>query len=967
MKSLIETWLENVAHQPDAFAIKCAEVDLTYIAFERSSKLLAARLRKYRGCDAVVAMPFGPEYFIALHACMRAGVTSLPLDLSLPDEMLKNQLHRLSYTCVISNGNIRTRLGIVSEILSPEDVNESEIPESGVFEDYESDGALLDLPLYRAFTSGSSGQQSLVTVEHRSFANYANLDRDMSVPSRQVEVRCIVGSYVSSMQISVFWRSISQGDTFASIDPRAGGLSASGDQLLRIQPGIISGFPSLLGQVLETVRFHGKLNGTHTLSITGEPLKPSWIISYQDLFPSLETIAYAYSSTEAMLVASWSGSPHEFLAYERIPAGFPDPDKEVLVVDENGLPVPNGETGEIIVRSSFICSALQGIDSGIRLECGDVGSVRTYRTRDVGRFLPNGMIECHGRVDRQCKINGVRIDPLIVEQCIESHQDVESCIVSAIEQNGRTILVAAYVSPEELETDTLRQHMKQSLPLSNQPSVLIWFKSLPKTERGKIALFEVDNMIRERLALSDRFVGYPLVTPTERRLAELWSEMLGTSIVWRNSDFFQMGGHSLAVMQLLDSIKLIWGIRPDISAVFMNSTLADLARIIDSTVEVSPTLVPELPILPVKAWDAGKGRHIFAFVGGAGSEEEFTKYHLIGRALGDAWRVHILPDPQTSKGRFPTIELDMLAEKYARYLIPFCKKEKIWLMGDCNGGKDAFAVASVLQASGYEGTGIILMDTEPPSTLPIQKPIKQKKAATYQSLPARESLIKEALFWLFLKFSSIKAFRSVFHKKPNSQKQLLSMALQYGIFDPVNYQHRFPESGDTAASCFLHYLDIGWPMGEPPSDRFNSYRYSRHVPDFDIDSDEPVLHALLTGFTKRHPRRRLFAYLERPNLKSDLMTARYKIRRECYIPEPFKGEIHLVFSGKAPDDNSNTGWEDCVDGMIHVHCVKGDHKSYLKENLSESAEVIGRILEGKGMDNVEAYQIRHSGAKTMAP
>jgi acyl-coenzyme A synthetase/AMP-(fatty) acid ligase/thioesterase domain-containing protein len=947
MKTLLEAWIESVVRRPDEFAVRTSGGDLTYKALDRRSRILSKNLHKYRGLDAVVALSYGPGYFIALHACMRAGVTSLPMDLSLPDEMLRTQLSRLHYACIISDGAHLDRLGLSGDIVICTEAKEDNDPGDDMVKEREFGEGLIDLPLYRAFTSGSSGQQSLVTVDHRSFANYSNQDQEEVDLHAPMVVRCCVASHVSSMQIGTFWRSVTNGDTYVSIDPKAGGLSASAEQLLRIQPGILSGFPSLLGKVLDVVRQTGKLTGTHMLSITGEPLKPAWIRSYIDLMPSLETIAYAYSSTEAMLVASWQGSPREFLACQRIPAGYPVPDKEVLIVDENGLPVPDGEIGEIVVRSSFICSDIQGRDAALRLDQGDVDSVRTYRTRDLGRFMPNGMIECLGRLDRQCKINGVRIDPLIVEQCIESFAEVEGCVVSSVEQNGMSILVAAYLSRVELEVEQLRQYLSDLLPLSHQPSAWLRFESLPKTDRGKMALGEIDLMIRERLAVNGRLEGLPLQTPTEQALAGIWAELLNTKVSWRQSDFFNMGGHSLTVLQLIERIRSLWSLSIDISAVFMHSSLESMARFIDSKMADITAQVKTIPISPVKVWDTGHGAYVFAFVGGAGSEEEFTKYHLIGRVLGEAWRLYILPDPQTSKGRFPTIGLDELADQYAGILIPFSKHGKIWLLGDCIGGVDAFAVACALQTHGIQEIGLIHMDNELPSPRPKVPSNGLKGMDAYRQLPALTSPYQDRLFRIFLWLGRLNSLRYIFHVRPRSRRQVLDMAIEYGLFDPEDYARRCPDAGHCAETRFHHYLQSGWPNQEPPSNRFNAYRYAKQVPNFDIQSDEPLLHALLSGFDTRYPRRRVLAHMQRPNLKSDIMSARIDIRQNFLIRSAFKGDLHMLLSEDFPEDLGSIGWERHINGAVHIHRVTGDHRSYLKEHLAATASVIRRILEGE--------------------
>lgn len=111
-----------------------------------------------------------------------------------------------------------------------------------------------------------------------------------------------------------------------------------------------------------------------------------------------------------------------------------------------------------------------------------------------------------------------------------------------------------------------------------------------------------------------------------------------------------------------------------------------------------------------------------------------------------------------------------------------------------------------------------------------------------------------------------------------------------------------------------------------------------------MKTDEPVLHALIFGFRERYARKRLLAYVERPNLKSDLMDARREIRSNHVMPHAFKGDIHLLASEGFLKQGSVSGWEKHVDGHVHIHAVEGDHSSYLKERLTETALEIRKIL-----------------------
>ena len=285
---------------------------------------------------------------------------------------------------------------------------------------------------------------------------------------------------------------------------------------------------------------------------------------------------------------------------------------------------------------------------------------------------------------------------------------------------------------------------------------------------------------------------------------------------------------------------------------------------------------------------------------------------------------------------------------YAKAMIPCCRDESVWLMGDCIGGLDAFAVAIYLQSAGVVKPGLILMDSPVPAEVKSRKVNQSVGLELYHNLPDRASQAREALFRSFLWLARFKPLRSLFHMRPRSRGQVLAMAMEYGLFDPVDYSLRFPESGGKSEEAFHHYLTEGRLKGEPPSDRFNGYRYAKHVDGFDLHGDDPVLHALLIGFREGYPRSRVLAYVESPNMKSDLMSARREVRIAFDVPVKYEGQVHMIVIGSVRKNGSSPEWQKYVAGKVHVHHVDGDHSSYLKEKLVDTAKTIGMILAGDG-------------------
>ncbi len=586
MKLLHESWLEILTEAPDHIVLQTAEGTLSNVQLEERSASLSSGLRGYTGSNALIAVPFCIDYFVALHACMKSGVVACPIDLKLPRDMFLAQVERLSISCIITQQGVSLPpLDSDVQLIIMGD-GDADMPSAGAGSIMPGFDLMEDPPLHRLFTSGSSGQQSLVTIGHRSMSHDVLRTPGMLGISRG-DVFCSLGSHVASMQIFAWWRCVLNGIRFVPIDPKAEGIAAACDRLLSVQPDILRGHLTIIAEILETCRSMGGLLKARRLILGGEPIKLSRLNSFMDLLPMLDSITHNYSSTETLFISAFTEKTNRVLGMEKIPVGYPQAGKEILIVGTEGLPLPVGEAGEIVVRSEYICSDIQGVHAQLRLSLDDSSGIRTYRTGDLGRMRADGMLEHLGRVDRQIKINGNRIDPLIVEQCIELHERVTSCMVTAVIHQERTMLAAAYVAQEELETDVLRKHLQYSLPVSHHPSVFLRFDELPRTDRGKPAFAEAGRMICARLAEMESDVGLPLSTPTQEQLAALWSEVLGRKVLYRDADFFRLGGHSLIALRLAARIHREFGVSLTLSDFFSEGSLERLSARVDAALNIA--------------------------------------------------------------------------------------------------------------------------------------------------------------------------------------------------------------------------------------------------------------------------------------------------------------------------------------------------------------------------------------------
>ncbi len=202
---------------------------------------------------------------------------------------------------------------------------------------------------------------------------------------------------------------------------------------------------------------------------------------------------------------------------------------------------------------------------------------RWYRTGDVGRYWPDGMLEFLGRRDHQVKVRGHRIELGEVESALSAYPSVGSAVVLAV---GSPLRLVAFVVPAgDGDVDGLAEFLGERLPSYAIPSVCTVLDELPLTGNGK-----VDRKALAALADEDGPVagGEPPRGEVEERVAAIWVELLGVASVGRQDNFIALGGDSLLATRLVEAIRSQFGVEIPMRQIFAAPTVAQTAELIDS-------------------------------------------------------------------------------------------------------------------------------------------------------------------------------------------------------------------------------------------------------------------------------------------------------------------------------------------------------------------------------------------------
>jgi acyl-coenzyme A synthetase/AMP-(fatty) acid ligase/acyl carrier protein len=320
--------------------------------------------------------------------------------------------------------------------------------------------------------------------------------------------------------------------------------------------------------------------------IGGEILRGDLVSRIQAIFPGA-VLYNEYGPTETVVGCSTYRVPAVLHSPGPVPIGRPIANTRLYILDRALRPVPVGVTGEIFIGGAGVARGYLNrpeltAERFVRDPFSAIAETRLYRSGDLGRHLPGGDIEFLGRADDQVKIRGYRIEPGEIAAVILSHGGVREAVVVARTLAGGERRLEAYFVPggeSPAGGDELRMHVRSLLPEYMVPPLFVRVESIPVNSRGKVDRDALLDQGEGRV--HDHDVRVPRMTPTEDAVVRICEGLLGVKGIAPADNFFDIGGHSLAVMQLLSRIRSRWDVDLRISDVFDAPTLAALATAIE--------------------------------------------------------------------------------------------------------------------------------------------------------------------------------------------------------------------------------------------------------------------------------------------------------------------------------------------------------------------------------------------------
>jgi amino acid adenylation domain-containing protein len=703
-QTINDLFAAQVSRAPDAIAVRAPSgQELSYADLYAHARRVASALAAGGvGADARVGIYLNRDLdlIIAVTGALLAGSAYVPLDVSYPRQ-------RLRYMAADSGASLVLTTSTMDLDFLPEGVGRFNL------DDFSPNaletGATLS-PIhgsnlaYVIYTSGSTGHPKGVAMPHAPLVNLLRWQNARSALDRGAR----------TLQFSPIGFDVSFQEIFSTLT--SGGVLVLIDEVTRRDPvtftqyvsnrrieRLFLPFVALQQLALWSHRHAFELPWLREVNTAGEALRSTPAIV--DFFArhSRCVLDNQYGPTETHVVTAHrlTGAPHHWPA--RPPIGRPLPSVETHVLDEEQQPVTQGD-GELYIGGVALARGYLGrpdLNEGRFIILPHVSSQRLYRTGDLVRRQNNGNLEFIGRRDQQVKIRGHRIELTEVEAVLGSHPDIAGCAVyvSDFGELDQRLVAAVVLTPGRgLAAHELRAFLRAQLPDYMVPSLLIEIDRLPLTASGKVD--------RSRMPKATPMPGRNASTPrdeTERRLVEIWSELLQMSGVGISDDFFDSGGDSLLAVRLFLEIEQRFGRRLPISTLIHANTVERLAALVRSEELPAPSAL-------VTVNDRGDGIPFFWVHGLTGGVAEFLQ---LGRALGPNVRAFAFETPLD--GGLPPYagSIERTAAHHVVALTNFYPSGPFFLGGWSAGATVALEMAGQLEALGRRPLALVAFDGAP--------------------------------------------------------------------------------------------------------------------------------------------------------------------------------------------------------------------------------------------------------------
>uniref|UniRef100_UPI0006199505 non-ribosomal peptide synthetase n=1 Tax=Paenibacillus wulumuqiensis TaxID=1567107 RepID=UPI0006199505 len=576
-------------HSPSAIALEYGGESLSYGALKTRVEQLAfhlTQIQAVRRQDRVgIYMDKSMDAVIAILAVVKLGGCIVPVDTTYPQQRQQYMAAHAAPCCMLTTQLLREQAEAAFEM--PVIVAEANVYNScpaGIQTQAASSDAA-----YIVYTSGSTGRPKAIINHHRGIVNYISfMKKELKIGTDDTVLQ------LASLSVDGFFR-----DLIAPLALGARVVLMSYEQardhdwvIRMIARRQITCLLSTVPSLLKSLAIHAeharlKLHSMRIMMCSGEVLSDHLALRIKPLFPQSDLINL-YGPTETTLTTTYRRMGEEPEAVYDV--GKPIDHTAVYILDHNRLPVPDGLVGEVYIGGhgmtrGYFNDEQQTAQHFVQLPWADPALV-FYRTGDRGFIRENGHLALKGRLDRQVKVRGYRVELNEVESALESHPAVHTAIAVMRQDSDQHaelegfILKSADCSGYDL--DEIVSDLKSVFPMHLIPSAMFVLQSIPMTPNGKIDRKQLKQYILPPVAAAENDTGdMDTLDIRQQRLVGIWEEVLQYDGIRIRDNFFTIGGHSLLAAQVISRIREQFEVDIPLTALFDYPSIFELDKHFD--------------------------------------------------------------------------------------------------------------------------------------------------------------------------------------------------------------------------------------------------------------------------------------------------------------------------------------------------------------------------------------------------
>jgi amino acid adenylation domain-containing protein len=578
-------------------AVEYGNQRITYEELDRRSNYIAHRLAaegfQKESFVGILTRDI-PRLITVIIGVLKAGCVFIPLDPAYPKKRLTEMIRSVDARLVIGDkddiGYFTQNAADSAAVFADLDhwypgENAADDVDSMWFEELPSVTCHPDDKIYIYFTSGSTGVPKAIVGRNKGLNHFIQWEIDTFAVDDTFRV-----SQFTNIGFDAFLR-----DVFVPLC--AGGtvcIPNDRDLILNDRSlinwldlsriNLVHAVPSFFKLVLHSDALEPHFfQDLRYVLLSGEKIEPADLTRWYRTFGDRIQLVNYYGPTETTMIKTYYLLREADLENETIPIGKPMRGTRVIILDNNMEICDELEVGELYIRTPYRSHGYYKDDPANRQRFipnpfSDNPDDIIYKTGDLARSLPDGNIELIGRVDRQVKVRGIRVELEGIESALVKHPRVkETAVITNKTPGGNVSLIAFITRTGEVEnlTDVVKNDLYDQLPEYMVPARIIQIEKMPRKPNFKVDYEKLTDILKNEI----RDYVAPK-TPIEEKLAGIWSQVLRMDKIGVTDNFFELGGDSLTIMPLVTKIHKEFNVKISLKDAFSNPTVKGQAEIV---------------------------------------------------------------------------------------------------------------------------------------------------------------------------------------------------------------------------------------------------------------------------------------------------------------------------------------------------------------------------------------------------